>query len=121
MSSRFAREAANVVAASICWLARWHSTIPGPTGRAVTERHPDTCSQCETPPEKLLESIDVFRVIDGADQVASYDFARLPAHEQEALVELALYPKGRPASQPHPAPVGPITAEPDDELEDVFA
>jgi hypothetical protein len=121
VSSRFAQEVATVVAASICWLARWHSTIPGPVGHAVSGRHPDRCSRCDTPPEKLFESIEIFRVIDGPDHVASADFARLPAHEQQALVDAALYPKGRPAPvRPEPPAPAPDPA-PADELEDVFA
>lgn len=102
MTTVVLRETADIVAASLCWLARWSSTVPGPVGGHVTTRHPGKCAFCKRKPDELLASIETFHVIDGADRVASADFVRLPIEDQRALVDAAMYPKGRPAG---PAPV----------------
>jgi hypothetical protein len=83
------RTTADVVAASICWLARWRSRVPGPTGADVSVRHPGRCPFCGIAPAILLDSIEEFRVVDGADHAASAEFLALSAGEQRGLVDQA--------------------------------
>lgn len=42
------------IAASICWLNRWHARgKPGPVGDAAKRRHGESCAWCKVPDEEI--------------------------------------------------------------------
>lgn len=78
--------AAEVVAASVCYLARcW--TEPGVLANTITAHHPAICRFCKTPLEELVAI-----ATEGPDPHSRAAFVALPAKAQFARVREAAEP-----------------------------
>jgi hypothetical protein len=79
---------AELVAASLCWLARQRDmATPNALGMRLTTRHPGTCRFCTLATDELMTAIRATQ-LNGEVK----EFERLPRHAQYARVKEAQEP-----------------------------